>query len=105
MLLFPCAVGISHLIACTRPSRLSCELLEKNITSLGTLQMNRKGVPDEMKNFKHREHLSSEVYWQPDGPLCLSSYVVKSGKKNVMLLSTLDPILGTTKDDKAYKLG
>jgi len=82
-------------------------LLENNITSLGTLQMDRKGVSDEMKNFKDRELLSSEVDWQQDGPLCLSSYVVKttSGKKYVMLLSTLDPILGTTKDDKAYKLG
>ena len=35
----------------------------------------------------------------------ISSYVVKSskGKKNVLLLSTLDPILGVTKDDEKQK--
>jgi hypothetical protein len=83
-------------------------LYAKHITSLGTMMMNRKGVPLEFKNFKHREHLSTQIYWQKDGPLSLSSYVVKtasSGKKNVLILSTLDPILGTTKDDKCHKLG
>jgi hypothetical protein len=83
-------------------------LYERNITCLGTMQMNRKGVPIEMKNFKHREPLSSQIYWQNDGPLSLSSYVVKtasSGKKNVLMLSTLEPILGTTKDDRCNKMG
>jgi hypothetical protein len=70
------------------------------------MQMNRKGVPAEMKDFKNRENLSSEVYWQKDGPLSLSSYVVETttGKKNVLMLSTLKQILGTTKDDSRNKL-
>jgi hypothetical protein len=81
-------------------------LYEKNITSLGTMQLNRKGIPAEMLNFKHREVLSTEVYWQSDGPLSMSSYVVQtaSGKKNVVVLSTLNQILGTTKDDNRKKL-
>ena len=81
-------------------------LYENNITSLGTMQSNRKGIPAEMLDYKHREDLSSEIYWQKDGPLSLSSYVVKtqSGKKNVIMLTTLNQILGTTKDDNRNKL-
>ena len=69
--------------------------------------MNRKGVPAEMKDFKHREALSTEIYWGRDGPLSLTSYVVKtsSGKKNVMLLSTYPQVLGLTKDDGKDKSG
>jgi len=86
---------------------LALWLYQRNITCLGTMQVNRKGIPMEIKDVKQREPLSSEVYWQKDGPLSLSSYVVKSstGKKNVLMLSTLEPILGTTKDDKCHKLG
>ena len=71
------------------------------------MQINRKGIPTETKDVKQREPFSSEIYWQKDGPLSLSSYVVKSstGKKNVFTLSTLEPILGTTKDDNCHKLG
>ena len=53
-------------------------LHDKNITCLGTMQINRKGIPNELKDFKQREPLSSEVYWKKDGPLTLSSYVVKT---------------------------
>ncbi|XP_057296254.1 piggyBac transposable element-derived protein 1-like [Hydractinia symbiolongicarpus] len=86
---------------------LALWLYERDITCVGTMQINRKGIPIEMKDFKQREPLSSEVYWQKDGPLSLSSYVVKTsnGKKNVLMLSTLEPILGTTKDDNCHKLG
>ena len=80
-------------------------LYERNITCVGTMQINRKGIPNEIKDFKHREPLSTEIYWQENGPLSLSSYVVKTstGKKNVLMLSTLNPILGTTKDDNREK--
>jgi hypothetical protein len=64
-----------------------------------------EGVPTEMKDFKNRENLSSEVYWQKDGPLSLL-YVVETttGKNNVLMLSTLKHMLGTTKDDSRKKL-
>lgn len=80
-------------------------LYDRHITCLGTMQINRKGIPAEIKAIKTREDLSTEIYWQKDGPLSLS-YVVKtaSGKKNVLMLSTLKQILGTTKDDKREKL-
>ena len=53
-------------------------LYQKNITSLGTMQINRKGIPTEIRDVKQREPLSSEIYCQKDGHLSLSSYVVKS---------------------------
>ena len=53
-------------------------LYQKNITSLGTMQINRKGIPTEIRDIKQREPLSSEIYCQKDGRLSLSSYVVKS---------------------------
>ena len=50
---------------------------------------------------------SSEIYWDGNSPLSISSYVAKTskGKKNVILLSTTPPILGITKDDGKSKLG
>ena len=76
-------------------------LLEKQITCIGTIQLNRKGIPDELKETKNRELLSSEIYWDENSPLSISSYVAKAskGEKNVTLLSTTPPILGITKDD------
>ena len=82
-------------------------LLDRGITSVGTLQSNRKGIPAEIKEIKDRETNSYEVYWEKDnGILNLHSYVVKtksSGKRNVLLLSTVPPLLGTTKDDNKSK--
>lgn len=82
-------------------------LYSRNITSVGTLQINRKGIPAEIKEVRNREPLSTEIYWEVDGPLSLSSYVVKTstGKKNVLLLATHPQVLGTTKDDKKEKAG
>ena len=81
-------------------------LYQKNIFSLGIIQINRKGIPTEVKDIKQREQLSSEIYWQKDGFLSLYSYAVKpSTEKKVLMLSTPEPILGTTKDDNCYKLG
>ena len=62
---------------------LALWLYQKNITFLGTMQINRKGNPTEIKNVKQREPFSSDIFWQKDGPLLLSLYVVKSstGKK------------------------
>ena len=82
------------------------ELLhERKVTMVGTMQSYRVGIPASIKDTKDREDLSSEIYWEEEGVRNISSYVVKSlkGKKNVLLLSTLDPILGVTKDDEKQK--
>ena len=53
-------------------------LLEKQITCIGTMQLNRK-----LKKTKSRELLSSEIYCDKNRPLPISPYVVKRsrGKK------------------------
>ena len=85
-------------------------LLERKITMVGTIQSNRVGIPSAVKAVDERELNSYDLYWRNDGKCNLSSYVVKTskGKKNVLLLSTVEPLLGVTKDDKQkpalYKL-
>jgi len=80
-------------------------LLQKSITMVGTFQLNRVGIPAELKKTDSREILSSEVYWQCDGKTNLTSYVVKTskGKKNVLILSTVEPIISVTRDDQKKK--
>ena len=43
-------------------------LLEKRITCIRTMQLNRKGIPDELRENKNRELLSSEIYWNEASP-------------------------------------
>ena len=52
---------------------LALWLHQKNITSLGNMQIKRKEIPTEMKDVKQREPLSTDIYWQKDDPLLLSS--------------------------------
>ena len=47
-------------------------LLEKRITCIAPMQLNRKGIPDELKQTKNRELLSSEIYWDENSPLSIS---------------------------------
>ena len=65
-------------------------LLDRRITSVGTLRSNRKGIPAEIKEIKDRETNSYEIYWEKDDGISnLHSYVVKtksSGKRNALLL-------------------
>jgi len=51
-------------------------LFHKHITMVGTMQSNRTGIPKEIKEVKDREDLSTEIFWNDDGNLVLSSYVV-----------------------------
>ena len=79
-------------------------LLEKKITMIGTFQRNREGIPEQVKSLKDRETHSYEVYWDSSNEVMnLHSYAVvnkSKGSKNVLLLSTMEPLIGTTKDDK-----
>ena len=64
---------------------------------------NRRCIPQEIKSVAQREGNSYKCYWQKDNcKLSLHSYVVNtksSGKKNVLALSSMPFIFGTTKDD------
>lgn len=77
-------------------------LLERGITTVGTMQKNRFGIPPDVKGVKSKELLSYELYWRSDGKCNLSSYEVKTsnGKRNPLMLSTFEPLLGITKNDK-----
>jgi len=82
-------------------------LYEKNITCIGTIQSNRKGIPNEIKEVKDREPNSYEMLWEKsEKMLNLHSFVTKtksSGKKNILLLSTMKPIMGVVKNDAKKK--
>ena len=81
-----------------------CEwLLQKHITTLGTTMANREGIPVQMSSVAHRKEFSYRVMWEnTNKKLSLHSYVVNTkskGKKNVLALTTLVPLLATTIDD------
>ena len=81
-------------------------LLEKNVTCLGTIKGNCQGIRD-LKSLVNRESPSKKVYWEKDNTTFnVTSYVVNtksSGKRNVLVFSTLNHILGLTKDDGKSK--
>ena len=80
-------------------------LLNRNITTLGTMQHNRVGIPPKLKETRDKDILSSETYWEKDGSTNISNYIVKTskGKKSVIMLSTTSHIRGITKDDDKKK--
>ena len=86
---------------------LAQRLLSHNITCVGTIKANRKGIPVEVKELPIREPYMYECFWKAkESKLSLHSYVVNtksSGKRNVLLLFTMQPILGTTKDNGKQK--
>ena len=90
----------------------SIELFEwlqaQDVAAIGTIDCMRKGIPPEIKAVTGREERSYQVYWNKDNwEMTLNSYVVPTkskGNKNVLLLSTVSPIiLGVTKDDGVRK--
>ena len=76
------------------------------MTVVGTIKINRKGVGD-LKKMDGRKSQTTEVYWEKEkGAMTMTSYVVNtksSGKLNVLVLATANPILGVTKDDGKNK--
>ena len=71
------------------------------------MQANQNGIPMELKNTSGRQPLSYEWFWENENKkLVLYSYVVKNKStslRNVLLLSSMLPLLGTTKDDGKKK--
>ena len=84
-------------------------LLGRKITCVGTLNHNRQGIPTGLKNTPEREEFSVTCHYESvKTDPCLLSYTVKtksSGKKNVLLLSTIRPLNGITRDDNKRKPG
>ena len=71
------------------------------------MQANQKGIPMELNSTSGRQPLSYECFWENENKkLVLYSYVVKTKStslRNVFLLSSMQPLLGTTKDDGKKK--
>ena len=82
-------------------------LLEKDITAVGTLVSNRKGLPKKFVRTAGRKEFSYEILWNAgDVTMTLHSYVVKAkstGLRNILLPSTLEPIIAVTQDDSKQK--
>ena len=92
-------------------SILVCSLLSScchtNITCVVTIQAKRRGIAVKIKQFDKREPLLYKCFWETvDNKVLLHSFAANtksSGKRNVLLLTTMQPILGTTKDDGKKK--
>ena len=86
----------------------SIELFEflwsMRITAIGTILLNRRGLPRQFFSVEGRHNNSYDVAWEcAEKKLSLHSYVANtksSGRKNVMLLSTATPLMAVTKDDE-----
>ena len=80
-------------------------LLDNQVTMIETLMLNQRGIPADLKDISHHEILSHEVFYEMDGDINLTSYVVKTSKdkKNIMMLLTVRPLLGITMDDNKKK--
>ena len=82
-------------------------LLLNNITYVDILQANQKGISMELKSTSGCQPLSYKCFWEnKNQKLVLHSYVVKTestGLRNVLLLSSLQPLRGKTKNDGKKK--
>ena len=88
------------------PISLANWLLERGITTVGTLNTNRIGIPDAIKQTKDREEFSATCHVDFSGNLYLTSYAVRTkskGKKNILVLSTMRSLPGGTRDDGYHK--
>jgi hypothetical protein len=72
-----------------------------DMTIVGTLAANRKGLPSAFKNTKDRKEGDYMALFEVDGKKSIHSWVTKtkSGPRNVMAMTTTVPILGKTRDD------
>ena len=76
--------------------------LEKRISIVGTMKIGRMGIPKEMIALTDREEKSTKYCYSEDNKILLTSYVDKkaSGKKNVIVLSTMHKDVRVTRDQR-----
>ncbi|XP_057296194.1 uncharacterized protein LOC130625144 [Hydractinia symbiolongicarpus] len=64
-------------------------------------------VKNEVKDPKSRGEFQSTIHWEKEkGDIALCTYTIEGkskGKKNVLVLSTMRPIMGITRDDEKHK--
>ena len=76
--------------------------LERNISIIDTMQLNWKGIPAEIKKIDRRDEQSTFYVHGKDDDLVLVSYVdkKKSGKKNVVVLTSMHNNVRVTKNER-----
>ena len=76
--------------------------LEKKLTIICTMKLHRKGIPKEIKSLENREEMSVLHVFYSDKKILLALYIdkKKSGKRNVVVLSTLHDEVRVTKDQQ-----
>ena len=76
--------------------------LQKKFTIVGTMHHDRKGIPKEVKAIGNREEKSVLYVYHREKNIMLVSYIdkKKSGKKNVIVLSTMHDSMKVTNDQR-----
>ena len=66
------------------------------------MQLDRKGIPKEIKSLEHREEKPTMYAYAWEQNIMLASYIdkKKSGKKNVVELTTMHDTVRVTKDER-----
>ena len=79
--------------------------LENKITIVGTMRLDRKGIPKEMKSLENREERSVLYVFGSDEKILLVLYIDKNkcGKGNVVVVRTLHDEVRVTKEKKKKK--
>ena len=76
-------------------------LLENNITTVGTLNTTRIGVPDELKKAEGRDEFSVTCHFEAqNGKLCLNSYTVKTKSKGEKKYFAIDNYATFTQENE-----
>ena len=76
--------------------------LERNIAIVGTMRLDRKGIPAEIKKIDKRDERSTSYVHNKDDDLMLVSYVdkKKNRKKNMVVLTSMHDNVRVTKDER-----
>ena len=76
--------------------------LQNNFTIVGTMRHDRKGIPNELKVMTDRDEKSTLSVYRQDKEMMLVSYIdkKKSGKKNVIALTTMHDKVKVTNDQR-----
>ena len=79
-------------------SKLADWVTTKHFSIVGTIRLDRKGIPKEIKSLERREETSKIFAYQSDS--LLVSYVdkKKASKKNIVMTTTMHTSVSVTKN-------
>ena len=100
---FPKFLIVTSQGTCILPSFLwHDELQKKKISIFGTMQMDQKGIPPQIKTVDNRNKKSTFFVCGGDANLILVSYIdkEKNGKRNVVVLTPMHDKIKVTKEEK-----